>query len=161
MQSAAVVDSTVNGHWSSQEWLVTGAQGEKPNPDWLMSVWWADSREVWRRVAWRGGWLCGLCGRGGWLRRNWWPGSRPLETPREISCTRQGWFRCRQRDREAISRDFGGFNMVDVYRPPHQVILICYLIGIRDSFDKEGTLPPWCQLTGALGSAWEELSSQR
>ena len=41
--------------------------------------------------------------------------------------------------------------MVDVYRPPYQVILVRYLIGIRDSFDKEGAFPPWCQLTGTLG----------
>ena len=47
--------------------------------------------------------------------------------------------------------DFGWLNMVDVYRPPYQVILVRYLIGIRDSFYKEGALPPWCQLTGTLG----------
>ena len=85
------------------------------------------------------------------MRRNCWPGLRSLETPWEVSCRRQGWFRCRQRDREAICRDFGRLNMVDVYRPPHQVILVCHLIGIRDPFYKEGALPPWCQLTGTLG----------
>ena len=46
-----MVDPTVNCHWSSQEWLVTVAQSGKPNSDWLMSVWWADSREAWRRLA--------------------------------------------------------------------------------------------------------------
>ena len=52
-----MVDPTVNFHWSSQEWLVTGAQSGEPNFDWLMSVWWADSREAWRRVAQRlAGW---------------------------------------------------------------------------------------------------------
>ena len=53
----AVVDPTVNFHWSSQEWLVTVAQSREPNSDWLMSVWWADSREAWRRMALRvAGW---------------------------------------------------------------------------------------------------------
>ena len=51
MQSAAVVDPAANYHWLSQEWLVTVAQSGKPNSDWLMSVWWADSREAWRRLA--------------------------------------------------------------------------------------------------------------
>ena len=48
-----MVDPTVNFHWSSQERLVTGTQIGEPNFDWLMSVWWADSREAWRRVAQR------------------------------------------------------------------------------------------------------------
>ena len=51
MQSAAVVDPTANSHWSSQEWLVTGAQSEGLISDWLMSLWWADSGEAWRRMA--------------------------------------------------------------------------------------------------------------
>ena len=46
-----MVGQTANSHWSSQEWLVTGAQNEEPNYDWLMSVWWADSGEVWLRAA--------------------------------------------------------------------------------------------------------------
>ena len=57
MQSAAVVDPTTNFHWSSQEWLVTGAQNGEPNCGWLMSVSWADSGEAWLRVARRlAGW---------------------------------------------------------------------------------------------------------
>ena len=43
-----MVDPAANCHWLSQEWLVTVAQSGKPNSDWLMSVWWADSREAWR-----------------------------------------------------------------------------------------------------------------
>ena len=36
---------------------MTGAQSGEPNCDWLMSVWWADSGEVWLRVARRlAGW---------------------------------------------------------------------------------------------------------
>ena len=36
---------------------MTVAQSGEPNSDWLMSVWWADSREAWRRVARRlAGW---------------------------------------------------------------------------------------------------------
>ena len=85
---------------------------------------------------------------GGWLRRNCWPG--PLKTPREVSSGRQWWFRCRHRDGEAFSRDFGWLNMVYVDCPPHHVILICHLIGIGDPLYKEGALPPWCQLTGTL-----------
>ena len=47
----------MNFHWSSQEWLVTVAQSEEPNSDWLMSVWWADLGEACRRVARRlAGW---------------------------------------------------------------------------------------------------------
>ena len=42
-----MVDPTANFHWSSQGWLVTGAQSGEPNCDWLMSVWWADSGEAW------------------------------------------------------------------------------------------------------------------
>ena len=38
MQSAAEVDPTANSHWSSQEWLVTGAQSGEPNFHWLMSA---------------------------------------------------------------------------------------------------------------------------
>ena len=34
----------------SQERLVAVAQSGKPNFCWLLSVWWADSREAWRRV---------------------------------------------------------------------------------------------------------------
>ena len=30
---------------------MTVAQTGKPNSDWLMSVWWADSGEAWRRLA--------------------------------------------------------------------------------------------------------------
>ena len=57
MQSVAVVNQTVNFQGSSQEWLVTGAQSGEPIFDWLMSVWWADSGEAWRRVARRlAGW---------------------------------------------------------------------------------------------------------
>ena len=52
-----MVDPTVNFYWSSQEWLVTVAQSRKPNSDWLMSVWWDNSREAWRSVARRlAGW---------------------------------------------------------------------------------------------------------
>ena len=29
---------------------MTVAQSWEPNSDWLMSVWWANSREAWRRV---------------------------------------------------------------------------------------------------------------
>ena len=39
------------------------AQSGKPNSDWLMSVWWADSREAWRRVARRLAGLAPLQGR--------------------------------------------------------------------------------------------------
>ena len=48
MQSAAVTDPASNCHWLSQERLVAVAQSGKPNSDWLMSVWWADSGEAWR-----------------------------------------------------------------------------------------------------------------
>ena len=41
--------------------------------------------------------------------------------------------------------------MVDMHRSPYQVILIRHLIGVKDPFDEEWALPPWCQLTGALG----------
>ena len=51
MQSAAVVDPFLNFHWSSQERLVAVAQSGKPNCYWLLSVWRAVSREVWRRPA--------------------------------------------------------------------------------------------------------------
>ena len=46
-----MVTPAENCYWLSQEWLVTVAQSGKPNSDWLMRVWWADSREAWRRVA--------------------------------------------------------------------------------------------------------------
>ena len=48
MQSAATADLAMNSHWLSQERLVAVAQSEKPNFYWLLSVWWADSREAWR-----------------------------------------------------------------------------------------------------------------
>ena len=47
-----MVDPTANFHWSSQEWLVIGAQIGEPNFHWMMSVWWADSREAWRLAGW-------------------------------------------------------------------------------------------------------------
>ena len=56
-QSVAEVDPAVNFQGLSQERLVAVAQSEKPNFCWLLSVWWADSREVWRLVV---RWLAGL-----------------------------------------------------------------------------------------------------
>ena len=57
MQSAAEVDPTANSHWSSQEWLVTGAQNEESICDWLMSVWWVNSGQAWLRLVRRlAGW---------------------------------------------------------------------------------------------------------
>ena len=144
--------------WLTQPWIFIGP----PRSGWwpwlragsrILIGWWACGGPTRGRRGdtWCGGWLGGLCGRGGWLRRNCWPGLRPLKTPREVSSGRQGWFRCRHRDGEAISRDFGWLNMVNVYRPPYHVILIYYLISVRDPLYKEGALPPWCQLTGTLG----------
>ena len=56
-QSAAAVDPAANFQGLSQERRVAVAQSEKPNFCWLLSVWWADSREAWRRVV---RWLAGL-----------------------------------------------------------------------------------------------------
>ena len=53
MQSAVVADPALNFHWLSQERPVAVAQSEKPNFYWLLSVWWAGSREAWQRVALR------------------------------------------------------------------------------------------------------------
>ena len=53
MQSAAVADPALNCHWLSQERLVAVAQSKKPNLYWLLSGWWAGSREGWQRVALR------------------------------------------------------------------------------------------------------------
>ena len=61
VQSAAAVDPAANFHWLSQKRLVAVAQSEKPNFYWLLSVWWADSREAWRRVA-AGGAAAGWAG---------------------------------------------------------------------------------------------------
>ena len=103
----------------------------------------------------RGSWLRRLCGRGGWLRKFSWP--FPLITPWEVHRGRQWWIRCRHRDGEASSRDFGWLYMVYVDGSPHHAILVCYLVGIRDPLYKEGALPPWCQLTGTLwGSSHHE-----
>ena len=57
VQSAAVVDPSSNCHRSSQERLVAVSQNGEQNFYWLLSVWWAGSREAWRRVA---RWLAGL-----------------------------------------------------------------------------------------------------
>ena len=48
VQSAAVVDPSLNFYWSSQERLVAGAQRGEPNFHWLLSGWRGGSREAWR-----------------------------------------------------------------------------------------------------------------
>ena len=65
MQSTAEVDPTANFHWSSQEWLVTGAQSEEPICDWLMSGWWADSGEAVAALGAAAGWVGSAAGLAG------------------------------------------------------------------------------------------------
>ena len=45
---------------------------------------------------------------------------------------------------------FDWLGMVYMHCAPYQAILIRHLIWVRYPFDQEGSLPPWCQLVGAL-----------